>query len=175
MGRADALLVALMASLLSCRRDRRDLSGQTMGVATSDLPTAAAGEPNPFESNAFGIAQGQLLYQWFNCTGCHAQGGGAMGPPLIDAKWRYGGGPADIFNTIAHGRPNGMPAFGQRMPREQIWQLVAYVQSLSGHVPQDVAPGRADSMQGTEPPSMTKRAPIVGEPATPAAAKDGGS
>jgi hypothetical protein len=48
----------------------------------------------------------------YNCSGCHGQGGGGMGPALMDDKWRYGSDPANIYATIVQGRPNGMPAFG---------------------------------------------------------------
>ena len=53
-----------------------------------------------------------------------------MGPPLSDTDWVYGSEPGDIFLTIKQGRPNGMPSF-QNLPNDVIWQLVAYVRSLS--------------------------------------------
>src|SRR5688572_10083370 len=39
---------------------------------------------NPYDGNAYAQSQGQRLYAWFNCVGCHANGGGGMGPPLMD-------------------------------------------------------------------------------------------
>ena len=45
------------------------------------------------------------------------------------------------------GRPNGMPSFGGKVSSQQLWQLTAYVRSLSGQLPKDVAPGRDDHMQ----------------------------
>jgi cytochrome c oxidase cbb3-type subunit 3 len=65
----------------------------------------------------------------------------------MDAKWIYGDQPENIFETIAEGRPNGMPAFGGKIGSDQIWQIVAYVRSLSGLLRKDVAPGRNDAMQ----------------------------
>ena len=44
-----------------------------------------------------------------------------------------------------------MPAFGSRIPEAQVWQLVAYVRSMSGFVASDVAPSRNDSMQVVSP------------------------
>jgi cytochrome c oxidase cbb3-type subunit 3 len=44
-----------------------------------------------------------------------------------------------------------MPAFGGKLPNYQIWQLAAYVRSLSGNVPKDAAPGRNDDMSVKEP------------------------
>ncbi len=103
---------------------------------TSELrpgPAVRQPEPvkNPYAGDPQAIAQGQKLYQAFNCVGCHFGGGGGIGPPLMDRDWIYGGEPANIFQSIAQGRPNGMPAFGIMLPDDQIWILAAYVQSLS--------------------------------------------
>src|SRR5690242_3579562 len=45
---------------------------------------------NWYEQNAYALARGEELFRAFNCVGCHAHGGGGMGPALMDAKWRYG-------------------------------------------------------------------------------------
>ena len=102
------------------------------------------------ERRAYTLAQGKLYYRWFNCVGCHAQGGGGMGPALMDAGWIYGKTPGDIFTTLMDGRPNGMPAFRGRIPEEQAWQIVAYVRSLSGLVSSDAATNRGDNLTGAE-------------------------
>src|SRR4051794_13700537 len=67
---------------------------------------------SPYESNAYAISEGQRLYEWYNCSGCHAHGAGGMGPPLIKQVWLYGGEPENLFDTIVKGRPNGMPTWG---------------------------------------------------------------
>lgn len=105
--------------------------------------------------NAFSLSEGQRLFDWFNCSGCHGgRGGGHIGPALTDAEWRYGASLAEVYRSIAEGRPNGMPAFRGLIVDEQIWQLSGYVLSLSGRVPQDVAPGRPDGIGLGEPPVM---------------------
>src|SRR5207253_2077767 len=83
---------------------------------------------------------GKQLYARLNCVGCHANGGGGIGPPLMDPAWIYGGFPSAIYESIVEGRPNGMPAFGGRLADSQAWQLVAYVQALSGQLRRDVRP-----------------------------------
>ncbi|MEP7245346.1 MAG: c-type cytochrome, partial [Gammaproteobacteria bacterium] len=68
-----------------------------------------------------------------NCAGCHGYGAkGNMGPNLTDGYWRYGGVPASIFNSIYQGRPQGMPAWNPALPPQDIWKIVAYIQSLGG-------------------------------------------
>jgi cytochrome c oxidase cbb3-type subunit 3 len=126
----------------TARRDRERLVSLVPGPYTADVKIE-----NPYGGNAFAISEGKRLFTWYNCVGCHANGGGGMGPPLMDDLWIYGSDPENIFSTIAEGRPNGMPAFGDKVPSYQIWQLVAYVQSLSGNTPKDAASGRQDDMQ----------------------------
>src|SRR3954463_12582136 len=90
---------------------------------------------NPYEGNAQRIAEGAKLFVSYNCLDCHgADGSGAMGPSLQDSRWHFGGTTGDIFQSIYEGRPDGMPAWGGRIGDDQIWRLVAYVQTLSkGH------------------------------------------
>ena len=71
-------------------------------------------------------------FNQFNCVGCHANNGaGGIGPSLSDNVWIYGNKPAQIYMTLVQGRPNGMPAFGQVLPEQTLWELVAYAQSIS--------------------------------------------
>ncbi len=58
-------------------------------------------------------------------------GGGGMGPPLMDNIWIYGDSIENIGASIREGRPNGMPAFRGFLPDEQIWQLAAYAFALA--------------------------------------------
>ena len=90
---------------------------------------------NPYEGNPQRISEGGKLFIAYNCLDCHgADGSGAMGPSLQDSRWHFGGTPGDVFQSIYEGRPDGMPAWGGRIPDDQIWRLVAYVRTLSnGH------------------------------------------
>ena len=152
--------VIVVAMLSACERERRDFSvpnGEQLAQATrlTDLqagsPSAPGTVQNPFRDNAFALSEGKRLYSAYNCVGCHAHGGGAIGPALMDHRWIYGSRPDQIYSTIIEGRPNGMPAFGGRIPDQQVWQLVAYVESLSGNVSKAAAPARNDDMNAAEP------------------------
>ena len=101
------------------------------GDSTGTLPLPGDGR-NPFAGDAKSAEAGGLLFVAMNCDGCH--GGGATGfaaPSLSDGRWRYGGSDAEVFRTIAYGRPNGMPAFAAILAPEVIWKLVTYLKSLS--------------------------------------------
>jgi len=120
---------------------------------TNPAVTWAGPVRNGYEVNAKAMSDGERLYNAYNCVGCHAHGGGGMGPPLIDDTWIYGSQPEQIFSTIVQGRPNGMPAFGTKLPAYQIWQLTAYVRSMSGLARFDAAPSRSDEMKNAPAPT----------------------
>jgi cytochrome c oxidase cbb3-type subunit 3 len=87
---------------------------------------------NPVADDAGAAQRGMKYFANFNCIGCHADnGGGGMGPALSNRAFIYGGEPQNIYLTIAQGRPNGMPAWGSVLPESVIWDLVAYVRSIS--------------------------------------------
>jgi cytochrome c oxidase cbb3-type subunit III len=98
-----------------------------------------------FEGSKLAIADGEQLFDQMNCSGCHFKGGGGMGPALMSGNWRYGGQMDQIYESIAQGRPNGMPSWQEVLQPQQIWELAAYVKSLSASVPssasQTAAPG----------------------------------
>lgn len=86
---------------------------------------------NPFEGDAAAIATGAKLYVAYNCIDCHGgDGSGAMAPAFVDGRWHFGGSPAEVFESISQGRPDGMPAWGGLLDRASIWRLVSYVRSL---------------------------------------------
>jgi len=115
------------------------------------------------------MSQGKHLFEWFNCVGCHAHGGGSIGPALMDADWIYGDDPQSIYQTILGGRPNGMPAFNGRISQTQAWQLVAYVRSLSGQASKSASPSRSDSLQLKEAEQSQPRQQM--QPAAPASSQ----
>jgi len=165
-GRRLVLLLTLGTALIGCEREKREfeLAPSNAPADSTKMTSIVAGggpalEPGlqakadsaRLEENAYAVNQGKRLFRWYNCSGCHAGGGGNMGPPLMDKEWLYGHRPADIYASIVEGRPKGMPAFGGRIPDDQLWQIVAYVRSMSGQLRKDVAPSRSDSLAGAAP------------------------
>jgi cytochrome c oxidase cbb3-type subunit III len=163
------LLGAGAQTLVGCSRESHDFR-----------PVPPYADPaiyrSKLESNAYALSEGKRLYAAFNCNGCHVEGGGAIGPALMDEKWIYGSEPEKVFETISHGRPNGMPAFGGKagepgikvvgnLPEHERWLLVSYVRSLSGLVSKTAAPGRDDHMQSKEPEnSVDTQTPVLTPP-----------
>jgi len=148
-----ALAIALCVSAVTtaCDREKREFTLPAPSVRVGAPADAGATIFAHYERNAQALATGKRLFTWYNCNGCHASGGGGSGPALMDDVWIYGSEPITIYQTIYSGRPNGMPAFGGRIPENQLWQLVAYVRSLAGLGSRDAAPNRDDAMLGHPP------------------------
>ncbi len=104
----------------------------TGGVEPGIRPQVVLGAvTNPYTGDKAAIVAGQQLFTGMNCGGCHsAYAGGGMGPSLRDSLWLYGHNDAQVFSSIAEGRPNGMPAWRGRLQDDQIWRIVAFIRSL---------------------------------------------
>jgi cytochrome c oxidase cbb3-type subunit III len=162
---------AFALALAACDREERHSRSKPLAenVPAGESPdTIYPGGSTPppldpraalYDNNAPAIAEGQTLYSQMNCVGCHAHGGGSMGPALMDDEWRYGGRIDQIAATIAEGRPNGMPAWRGKLTSVQIWKLAAYVRTLSGQPSKDAVSSRADAMSAATPQSLTPREP----------------
>jgi cytochrome c oxidase cbb3-type subunit III len=157
----SVVVMMLLVSAAACQREKRSMRDIPPGatgesaVQTTELvagPKTADPWVSTYQESRFAVSQGQTYYEQFNCAGCHAPGGGGgMGPPLNDDEWIYGSDPENIFDTVTKGRPNGMPSFRGKIGNAHLWQLVAYVRSLSGLTPPDTWPSRSDHMQETRP------------------------
>jgi cytochrome c oxidase cbb3-type subunit 3 len=166
--------VLLAMACVACERESRPVDKLSGAITDAEsLTTLYAGPPpspvsdvSPFENNAWGMAEGKRLFMFYNCAGCHSNGGGGMGPALMDDKWIYGDQPSHVFSSIVEGRPNGMPAWRSKIPDAQVWQLVAYVRSMSGQGPKAARPGRSDHMS-SGPPESARRAETPVQTGTP--------
>jgi cytochrome c oxidase cbb3-type subunit III len=168
--------LALLLALAGC--ERAPPAGPPAASAVTSAPVSAlvpagvaSAEPDPralpYYDNAEAVVTGMRLYQQMNCGGCHFNGGGGIGPALMDETWIYGGRLDQIYNTIYQGRPNGMPAWRGKLGDQQIWQIAAYVRSMS--LPETLAangtgtpsqhpapvPRAADLHAGWSPPPST--------------------
>jgi cytochrome c oxidase cbb3-type subunit 3 len=169
--------VLALLLLAACEREERHFqaerhnagAGETALRQSINQPAMAlSGHVRPpehnvsmYDDNAYAIAEGKRLYRWYNCSGCHFNGGGGIGPPLMDSEWRYGSDPASLFASITQGRPNGMPSYGGHLPDDQVWKIVAYVRSMGGAVRSDVAPSRSDTLYPGKPENFRSPQPAI--------------
>jgi cytochrome c oxidase cbb3-type subunit III len=135
-------------------------------IAGSQNSPQAAYQPNPYAHDPQAVAEGKNLFIAMNCAGCHGYGAtGGMGPNLTDRYWRYGGAPVSIFKSIYEGRPQGMPAWNPALPPQDIWKIVAYVQSLGGSFPPEAfeASIEGDRAGNNVPPGVRRTLPAGAE------------
>jgi cytochrome c oxidase cbb3-type subunit III len=163
-----AVVLVLVLGLAGCERERRTFPEAGRGAEPATAAPAASLYPGEqpiggaaldpalpgYAETAQAVSEGKQLYTWFNCVGCHAHGGGAMGPALIDARWIYGSAPAEIAASIIAGRPMGMPAYRGKIAPAQLHQLVAYVRSLGGLVRGDAVSARDEHIQLVPAPTL---------------------
>jgi cytochrome c oxidase cbb3-type subunit 3 len=174
-------LLVLPFFATGCKREQRVFdpgsAGTRVAAGVELNPVHAGGqmaEPmgSHYEDNAYAVSEGKRFYNAYNCVGCHQHGGGGIGPALMDATWIYGSRPEQIYSDIVQGRPNGMPSYAGKIPDYQVWEIVAYVRSMSGQLPSDVAPSRSDEMpvakaeqaRQKEHPSDEHQQPIEAKP-----------
>jgi cytochrome c oxidase cbb3-type subunit 3 len=174
-GVALAAALVLVALVTGCQREERHFQAAPPGATPPGIVRMSSnipGPPSPVDSsvgpygnNAYAVSQGQKLFSSFNCAGCHSNGGGGMGPPLMDDEWVYGSEPRNIYESIVEGRPNGMPSWGGRIPDKNIWELVAYVRSLGGLTPSATRSARTDNMM-MKPGSQSLMKPSKPKPSS---------
>ena len=103
-----------------------------VAAVRATLPTT-----NPYRGDPEAIAEGQQVFATI-CAACHKPDGtGLVGPSLVDAYSKYGESDEALYQTVADGRPAGMPAWGTQLGSEKIWKSLAYMETL----PRSDAPG----------------------------------
>ena len=99
----------------------------------ADKAKAAAGAAkmteNPYERDEKAVAEGQGIYAG-KCASCHGEDVKGGDGPSLTAHLKYGEQDGQIYESIANGRPGGMPAFGTELGRDRIWKVLAYVDSV---------------------------------------------
>jgi cytochrome c oxidase cbb3-type subunit 3 len=105
---------------------------------------ASAGQPSvdgaflaKVAENESRIKKGQKTYD-SKCVSCHGEKlGGSVGPCLVDSKWIHGGSKTDIYKTIKNGvAQKGMPPWGPQLTQDEMANVVAYIDSRRGEVPE---------------------------------------
>lgn len=99
----------------------------------AEKANAAAGaakmNENHYERDEKAVAEGQGIYTG-KCADCHGKDlKGAVAPSLI-GHLKFGEQDPGKYESIAKGRPGGMPAFETELGRDRIWKVLAYVDSV---------------------------------------------
>ena len=100
-------------------------------AAAGNAARAAKAGGNPHASPA-DVAAGAKIFR-SSCGACHGRSGtGGRGPDLTRGRFRHAETDQDLFDLIFKGIPRvGMPGLEYGRSEIAIWQVVAFVQSLS--------------------------------------------
>jgi mono/diheme cytochrome c family protein len=104
------------------------------------LPTTAEEEKNPLAGDPGAVAAGKELFMK-NCKRCHGPGGKGDGPDadpdsmqdmdLTQARRAARNPDGVVFYKVWNGRTKPkMPAFKDDLSKDQVWQIVSYVQTI---------------------------------------------
>jgi cytochrome c oxidase cbb3-type subunit II len=119
-------LDALVAYLQKLGRDLKAAQKPAAGTAVAE----ASESKNPYAGNREAEEEGEKIFKE-NCRSCHGdKGAGGFGPKLTTPPHKYGDSDAELFASVAGGRPGGMPAFLPQLGKERVWKAVAYLRHL---------------------------------------------
>jgi mono/diheme cytochrome c family protein/Tol biopolymer transport system component len=136
-----ALVVVLFLAVESWTVQQNRLNTSQDSALAARTPSLAAPRTAiPLRVDTQTILTGQQLYRSY-CATCHGTSGRGDGPaaqsldtPLPDLVPRVQPGvqtDADLYQRIAASTPgSAMPAYGEQLSEEQIWQLVAYLRTF---------------------------------------------
>jgi cytochrome c oxidase cbb3-type subunit 3 len=86
-------------------------------------------DENPYEHDEKSIAEGKLLYAE-KCADCHGKDVKGGDGPSLAGHLKFGELDGKKYESIARGRPGGMPGFETELGRDRIWKVLAYVDSV---------------------------------------------
>lgn len=164
------------AAFLAWKSDER-----RVGLASLEKQDQAMSETkNPFDAykDFAAVSHGAVIYK-YHCARCHGEDGRGRGPSALPghpandfhsfgnrfASTLHRGAPRRWFKSIFEGcgntlkYPDGptqaMPAFGDKLAREQIWLVITYLQSLDAKAPPS-GPPACNQRRGEVANSETK-------------------
>ncbi len=128
--------VVLLATCSLCAQQSKPVEVK-VAPAYQPVPVTEARRPNPVKPTPESIASGKKVFS-IDCVQCHGVAGDAKGNVPKDLKIPDLTNPATLkdftdgalFYRIKNGH-GGMPPEGDRVPTDQLWNLVNYVRSLA--------------------------------------------
>lgn len=103
---------------------------EELGAELRKAPVAANSWKNPYAGQVEAERAGQKLYKRY-CAECHGlEGRGHDKAPDLHSLIIQGASPGALFWFLRNGNlKEGMPSWS-RLPDQQLWQLVTYLQTL---------------------------------------------
>jgi mono/diheme cytochrome c family protein len=134
------LAFALFGAALAARAQESKPEGRESRPGGWTIPPDAAQEKSPISVTPQTLVVGRALFQK-NCQRCHGPKGIGDGPDadpdnmadmdLTNPKRAERNPDGVVFYKVWNGRKKPkMPTFSEKLTKEQVWTIVAYVQTL---------------------------------------------
>ena len=102
------------------------IAGCSSGADNTAPQAPAASAPSAGGATATTSADGSTLFAQ-NCAGCHGQNGANGKAPVLAGKKIA---ESEVVATVTNGKGRRMPAFGNRLSKDQIDAIGKYVNAL---------------------------------------------
>lgn len=122
-------LVFLFGGVAAARKKK--LTAEELGSELAKAPAAAKDWKNPYAGQPDAILAGKKLFER-HCVGCHGlEGRGQEDAPDLHTPVVQSAPPGVLFWFLRNGDlRRGMPSWS-RLPDQQRWQLVSYLQTFA--------------------------------------------
>jgi mono/diheme cytochrome c family protein len=124
-------IIGILLATAQNKDTATDKNKQSTYAALAEAPPKARERKNPFAGDPEAVAAGGNLFEQ-HCSECHGKQavGAKKGPSLLREEVQQST-PGTLFWILSNGVVRkGMPVWS-KLPEQQRWQLVAYLQSLS--------------------------------------------
>jgi mono/diheme cytochrome c family protein len=132
--------IALLGTTSTAEAQKQGTAAETKKESTyaalAEAPEKARQRKNPFEGDPQALAAGGKLFQQ-HCAECHGEkaGGARKGPSLLHEEVKQAT-PGTLFWILSNGVVRrGMPVWS-KLPEQQRWQIVTFLQSLKPESPE---------------------------------------
>jgi mono/diheme cytochrome c family protein len=133
---AAVVVIGASAAILAQHEKGKDQSSSSGWTLAPDAET----KKNPLSADEKVLATGKTVFK-DKCAKCHGSAGLGDGPDadpdhrehqdLTNPKWADRNPDGVVFYKVSNGRRRPkMPAFKEELTEQQIWSVVAYVQTL---------------------------------------------
>jgi mono/diheme cytochrome c family protein len=128
--RVSFILAVFFSTALLAWSARQPKDATALGSELARAPAAARNWKNPFAGRPEAVMAGKNLYQR-HCAQCHGDDGkGRDKAPDLRSCVVEQAAPGTLFWFLKNGNlKEGMPSWS-RLPDQQLWQLVSYLQTL---------------------------------------------
>ena len=116
----------------------------TCTLAAAALPAQERAAKNPLEGNPDAVRNGMGLYR-VRCADCHGMDARGVRAPDLTQTWASGRTDEGLFKTIKEGVPGTEMPANTRMFDHEVWQVLAYLRTLSAPAPGDPPRGNAEN------------------------------